>query len=350
MAYMYGDRVEIYRKLEEEFDTNIITYITSDRPNMGAQIAKDVIDYFIDHLDKIGPCKKISLVLYTRGGDTSAARNIVNLLRMYCDELQVIVPHKAHSSGTIISLGANEIVMTKQATLGPIDPSIHTPLNPIANNGSGQIGVSVEAVKGYLEYARNELNIKDENVLSDIFIKLTEYVHPLVLGEVYRSRAQIQMLAEKLLQNQVTEADKIKRIIDFLCSESGSHDYTINRREAKNDLGLNIRKPSEEQYQLIKALYDDICDELKLNIPFFIEDINGAYIVRRCLLESIVGGSDYYATEGVVVRGMTSNGQMALQNKDSFNGWRHDAAPSQAQVIEIKESEAEIVYERVEEF
>ena len=97
---------------------------------MSAQIAPDVIDYFIDHLDKIGPCNKISLVLYTRGGDTSAARNIVNLLRMYCDILQVIVPHKAHSSGTIISLGANEVVMTKQATLGPIDPSLHTALNP----------------------------------------------------------------------------------------------------------------------------------------------------------------------------------------------------------------------------
>ena len=114
---MYSDRVALYKQLEEVFDSKILAYITSDRPNMSAQIAPDVIDYFIDHLDKIGPCNKISLVLYTRGGDTSAARNIVNLLRMYCDILQVIVPHKAHSSGTIISLGANEVVMTKQATL-----------------------------------------------------------------------------------------------------------------------------------------------------------------------------------------------------------------------------------------
>lgn len=117
---MYRSRLTLYSQLEQTFDSKIITYITSDRPNMGAQIASDVIDYFIDHLDKIGPCNKISLFLYTRGGDTSAARNIVNLLRMYCDNLQVIVPHKAHSSGTIISLGANEIVMTKQATLGQL--------------------------------------------------------------------------------------------------------------------------------------------------------------------------------------------------------------------------------------
>ena len=348
-AYMYNYRCEIYKELEKSFKSKIITYVTSDRPNMGAQIAKDVIDYFIDHLDKIEPCKKISLILYTSGGDTSAARNIVNLLRMYCDELQVIVPRKAHSSGTIISLGANEIVMTKQATLGPIDPSLQTPLNPIAPNGKGQVGVSVEAVKGYFEYAKKELNITNESLLADIFNKLSDYVHPLVLGEVYRSRTQIQMLAQKLLQNQVTDKDKIKKIIDFLCSESGSHDYTISRREAVDDLGLNVKKPSQKQYKLIKALYDDICDELKFNIPFSVEEINGAYIARRCLLESIAGGSDYFETEGEIIHGTTKDGQMAIKNMVKYNGWRHEGTTRKTQIIEIKESEEEVVYERINE-
>ena len=70
---------------------------------------------------------------------------------MYCEQLQVIVTHKAHSSGTIISLGANEVIMTKQATLGPIDPSLNTELNPRVIDGS-IFPVSVEAVKGYLEF------------------------------------------------------------------------------------------------------------------------------------------------------------------------------------------------------
>jgi hypothetical protein len=294
---------------------------------MSAQIAADVIDCFIDHLDKIGPCPKLSLYLYTRGGDTSAARNIVNLLRMYCDELQVIVPHKAHSSGTIISLGANEIVMSKQATLGPIDPSLITPLNPQIPGGT--YPVSVEAVKGYLEFARNELGISDQTSLTRIFEKLTEYVHPLVLGEVYRSKAQIQMMAEQLLANQVIDQEKIRRITDFLCSESGSHDYTINRREAKDDLGLNVVKPSSEQYTIIKKVYDDINDELLFNKPFRITDINGAYTVRRSILESIIGGADFFSTEGVVIKGALPDGKAAVQNKIVFEGWRHDCCSVQ---------------------
>lgn len=320
---MYKERFVLYKMLEKEFDSKVLVYVTSDRVNMEARIASDVIEYFIDHLDKLGPCEKISLFLYTRGGDTSAARNIVNLLRMYCDRLQVIVPNKAHSSGTIISLGANEIVMTKQATLGPIDPSLQTPLNPKVD---GKIyPVSVEAVKGYLDFARNELGVEDVELLAGVFSKLTDFVHPLVLGEVYRSKAQIQVMAGKLLRNQVTDPEKVKKIIDFLCSDSGSHDYTINRREARDELGLNIIRPTDGQYEIIKKIYDDIRAELQLNKPFVAARMNGPYTARRCLLESVVGGSDYFLTEGAVVRVRNQQtGQEVVQNQVSFEGWRHE--------------------------
>ena len=345
---MYRERVELYKELEKEFDSKILVYVTSDRPNMAAQISPDVIDYFIDHLDKIEPCRKISLFLYTRGGDTSTARNIVNLLRMYGDTLQVIIPHKAHSAGTIISLGANEIVMTKQATLGPIDPSLYTALNPRRPDG-GIFPVSVEAVKGYLEFAKNELGIQDAASLAGIFEKLSDFVHPLVLGEVYRSKAQIQMMAENLLQNQVTEPEKIKKIIDFLCIESGSHDYTINRREAKNELGLKIVNPTAFQYGLIKKVYDDMNEELLFSKPFLITEVNGAYAVRRCILESVVGGADYFSTEGVVVRGKMPDGQTAIQNNINYEGWRHDHA-SDGDQIQVKNGEEEVIYERGSEY
>ena len=72
-----------------------------------------------------------------------------------------------------------------------------------------------------MEFAKNELSITDNASLASIFEKLSDFVHPLVLGEVYRSKAQIQMMAEQLIQNQVTDPDKIKKIIAFLCRESG---------------------------------------------------------------------------------------------------------------------------------
>lgn len=199
---MYQQRIFLYQELERKLESKVLVYITSDRRGYESQIMQDAIDVFIDQLDKIGIVDRISLFLYTRGGDTAAAWNIVNLLRQYCDDLQVVVPHKAHSAGTLMSIGANSIIMTKQATLGPIDPSINTPLNPQIPGGMPQntMPVSVEAVKGYLAFAKEELGIRDDIALSNIMMKLSDMVHPLVLGQVYRTRAQIKMLAEKLLK------------------------------------------------------------------------------------------------------------------------------------------------------
>jgi len=56
---------------------------------------------------------------------------------------------KALSAGTLIFIGADTLVMTKQAALGPIDPSVNNPLNPqvtMGNQPMGVVPVSVEAV------------------------------------------------------------------------------------------------------------------------------------------------------------------------------------------------------------
>lgn len=345
---MYRNRLEMYQQLESEFNSNVLVYVTSDRSNMEASIAQDAIDRIINQLDRIGICGKISLYLYTRGGDTAVAWNIINLLRMFCDELQVIVPNKAHSAGTIISLGANEILMTKQATLSPIDPSILTPLNPQFNNGTSLYPVSVEAIKGYLEFAKEELHITDQNALADIYMKLTDHIHPLVLGQAYRSRAQIKRIGKKLLQNQVTDEQQVDKIIEFLSSESGSHDYTINRREAKEDLGLTIRKPDDKQYKIINDIFINIYEELQLSHAFDPSEINGEYSARRCLLESIKGGCDYFITEGRCVQNVDEQGQKVIHNIVTYNGWRHEANSILNQ--NIIEEGGELSYEGTDEF
>ena len=156
---MRAQRLQMYHDLEARRGSKLIVYVTGDRPGMETQIHPEVVDYFVHHLDLIGVTKKITLYLYTRGGQTLAAWSIVNLLRQFCDELEVIVPSKARSAGTLICLGADRVVMTKQATLGPIDPSVNGPLNPQAPGGGPQsrVSVSVEDVNGFIDFARDSV-------------------------------------------------------------------------------------------------------------------------------------------------------------------------------------------------
>lgn len=266
---MRKDRLAHYKKLEELRGSKLLVYVTSDRLNAGAKINSDALAYFSNHLDLIGDVEKISLFLYSNGGAGLAAWNIVNLIRSFCNDFEVIIPFRCQSAATLISLGSNRMVMTRQATLGPIDPSINSPINPLANVNGKEVKfpVNVEHVSGYLDMAKKDLGISNSADLKDIYLKLAGTIHPLILGTVYKSRSQIKMLAQKLMKYHIIEKEKIPKVINFLCSESGSHDYTINRREAKEELGLNVEKPDDELYAVIKAIYHDIETELQLRNP-----------------------------------------------------------------------------------
>jgi hypothetical protein len=330
----YPKRQELYRQIEQDRETKVLSFITSDRMGMETVIAQDCIDPFVDLLEKIGPTERISLLLHTNGGQTLAAWRLVNLIRIFCDELEVLIPLKALSAGTLISIGADRVVMTKQAALGPIDPSVNNPLNPQASIGGQlkQVPVSVESVRGYLDAAREELKIEGEHSLTSVLLNLTTHIHPLVLGEIFRTQAQIRFLAEKLLPRQVEDKEKIKSIIDFLCADSGSHDYTIDRREAA-DLGLNIEKPSDEFYKLLRKIHLSYAQELKLLEPYTPQaylagaqmNIPTPFTITRGLAEGTAGGCYGFVSEGTLMRVQvqTNNGpQEGVKDERTFEGWR----------------------------
>lgn len=333
----FNTRSAFIKKIEASRKSTVICYVTGDRPQLETQISPDIFDIFVHHLDTIGPTKKISLVLHTNGGHTAAAWRLVNLLHTFCDELEIIIPNKALSAGTLISLGANKIVMTKQAALGPIDPSLNHALNPtVPNNPNIRSPVSVEAVSGYLDAAK-ELGIdKDPASMAQVLIDLSNKVHPLVLGEIFRTRSQIRFLAKKLLQRNLKDTKKIDALIDFLCAESGSHDYTINRREAR-ELGLNIDKPSMTLYGHIRNLHLSYVDELKLLEPYNPYQMIGTaqtinYTLTRAVIESIGGGCNQFVSDGTITKTVVQVpgpagpvNQEGLSDNRHFEGWRKTA-------------------------
>ncbi len=78
---MRAQREKLIQELETSRNSKVLLFFTGDRRNLETRIASDVYDLFVNHLDKIGVVKKLSLFLYTRGGDTLAAWSLVNLIR-----------------------------------------------------------------------------------------------------------------------------------------------------------------------------------------------------------------------------------------------------------------------------
>ena len=324
--------INIYKEIETLRDSKVIAYVTGDRANMGTQIAADVVDIFGKHLEAIGRTQKITLILYTLGGDTMATWNIVNLIREYCDELEIIVPRKARSSGTIMCLGANKILLTHQSTLGPIDSSLNSPLGTKVNiNGQTiTLPTSVESVKGYFNLAKKELGISSSKELIKAFLKMSETLNPLLMGDVYRRQGQIRMIARKLLTYQNCSKRKRNAIVNFLTSDSGSHDYTISFKEALQ-LGLNVELVDGKLNTLINKWFDIISDELLLNIPYnpiieLAQSNSKTYEYIRVILDSISYGREQFVSKGTLQKIVMQMGVPNQQINDNrtFEGWEKD--------------------------
>lgn len=266
------ERKDLISKLEEKLSARVLTVVTGDRQGAETRIAPDVLPLASEHLAHIGPCEALALFLYTSGGDSIAGWGLVNLIRQYCNKLKVLVPFRALSCGTLIALGADEILMGKHGLLSPIDPSVASPFNPPAP-GSQQAGkvsllpVSVEDMIGFLDLARKEIGLKTDDSMIEVLNILADKVHPLALGAVYRAREQNSSLVKRLLLSHCDNEAKVNRIVAKLTQELSTHNYLIGRKEASTDIELDIIEHPGEIDELMWELYKEYEDWLRLTSP-----------------------------------------------------------------------------------
>jgi hypothetical protein len=202
-----------------------------------------------------------------------AAWGLANLIREFFEGFVVLLPFKAHSSATLLALGADEIVMSRAAQLSPIDPSVNSPYNPILQvQGAAPevLPVSVEDVIGFMDLVRKEAKISGEENLTKLVETLAQDVRPMALGSVYRAKEQIRMLAKKLLGFHMdsSQEPQIDATVTSLTKDLYSHDYIIGRKEAKSLLGLKVGSCPEDLEKRMMALFHAYAEDLKLNATY----------------------------------------------------------------------------------
>ncbi|MDO8505024.1 MAG: hypothetical protein Q7S48_00360 [bacterium] len=265
-------RNELIKKIEETRGSRVVTYFTSDRPGpINARVAMDIVPIISAQLRQIVKVPKIDLFLYSAGGDTMVPWRLVSMIREYCDTFSVLIPYKAHSAATMISLGADEIVMSDLSEISPIDPSTANVFNPTdPTNPQNKIPISVEDVIAYFDLAKNKFGIKSDEDLTKVFNKFVEanpQIHPLALGNVNRTHNLIRLLAKRLLKShqKPMREDEIEKVVEYFTEKLYSHQYFVGRKEAKDELGLKtVVNADMELSKLMTALYDEYAKEMEL--------------------------------------------------------------------------------------
>lgn len=281
--------------LEKERGSKVLVYITGNKPPIfGTKVAADVLPFFQEALEKLpSDTEKISLVLNTEGGILDAPWPLVNLIREYCKEFEVIIPEKALSAGTLISLGADRIVMLPYSHLSPIDPAAEI----VDVEKKQQKRIEIEDIIGYIDFAKQKIGIKDQNSLAEVMKELSREINPTMLGSANRTHSLIRSLAKNLLalHKEQLSSRQIKQIINHLSEQLFSHRHLINRKEARNTVGFGdiIEFANETTKKATDTLFAAYSDYLELRKDFNPQTILGTnQSVQYDLPRAVVHSAD----------------------------------------------------------
>jgi ClpP class serine protease len=166
----------------------------------------------------------LDLVLHTPGGLVLAASQIAYAVRDHKAKVTVFVPHYAMSGGTLIALASDQIVMSRHAVLGPVDPQL-------GNKPAASL-IKVVEQKPIAE-------IDDETlVMADVGRKAIE---------------QVKKTARELLGRQLTP-EQAEALAEKLSTGTWTHDYPIMPREAQ-EFGLKVSTDMPKDVLQLMSLY-----------------------------------------------------------------------------------------------
>jgi len=253
-------RQQLIKKIEQARKSKVLCYLTSMRQGVSAQMSEDAVRQIMDYLLPIKkrPIHRLDLFLCSNGGISVVPWRLVALFREFATEFNVLIPYRAYSAATILSLGADNIVMHPFAELGPIDPTVSNDFNPLEEVSGRRLGISVEDVKAYITFVKTTVGITHEDELIKALEILANKVHPLALGNVERFLSQSRMMGRKILKTHMPEEKHdhvINEIIENLASRLFFHGHPINRKEAKDQLQLKVVHPDEKLEADMWSLY-----------------------------------------------------------------------------------------------
>jgi ATP-dependent protease ClpP protease subunit len=288
----YQDRRLLIQELQEIRKSKVVSNINSDRrpvlgsllpPALTTQLATEAQPVFYSVLRELGKHPVIDLFLYTGGGQTDSVWPLVSLMRAFGTTFNVLVPYCAHSAGTLICLGADNIVLGEASELSPVDPSTGNQFNPVDEiDKQTRRAISVEEVASFFDLARDPSRVSEiegeDNKSVDInlaFKLLVENVHPLALGNVNRSHKQIRELAKRLLSLHLKGRDaeeKTKSIVNSLTQGRYSHTDILNRHEVQELLGENTVRFADDREQLLMwNLLEDYVNSISMRQPYSLQ-------------------------------------------------------------------------------
>jgi hypothetical protein len=212
--------------------------------------------------------RNVLLFLTTLGGDPDGAYRMARFLQKKYETFIIYIDTLCKSAGTLITLGANEIIMSDRAELGPLDVQV-LKTDELNQRSSGldliqalfyiqevALDTLEETLERLVEHSDGQISTKSaldvaSHIATHIFMPIYAQISPTTLGNNHRSTQIASEYGEKLNRRRGNLKPDALRL---LVTSYPSHSFVIDREEAEEELFESVRKPSETEAKLAKHL------------------------------------------------------------------------------------------------
>lgn len=203
--------------------------------------------------------KNVILFLTTSGGDGNVAYRIARCLQEKYEKFTIIVPGYCKSAGTIIAIGANEIVLFDNGELGPLDVQMADTDDLVGQDSGLNIQVALDKLhtttsekfwnltEFLVEKSEGRLSTKTalsaaKELISNLYLDIYKQINPMKIGAVERALHIATEYGKRLNEHSKNLMDE-KETLEILCSTYPDHGFVIDRKEASK-LFKKVRPPS----------------------------------------------------------------------------------------------------------
>ena len=254
-------------KLVEKHANDVANASDSDVLLYNGLIKRPMDEYLIEECRNKKKRSGIFVILVTTGGDAHAAYRMARAFQREYERYVFCVSGYCKSAGTLLALGAHELVIDDHGELGPLDIQMRKK-DEIWEQQSGL--TIMDTLRSLHEKAFNafedfflDLQIKSGGSLTastagkiatdlaaGLFSPIYGQVDPLHIGEAGRGMGIAGRYGERLLD--IGGNVKDGALLSIL-SEYPAHGFVIDREEAMT-LFAKVREPTDEELNLLRSL------------------------------------------------------------------------------------------------
>lgn len=259
------ERQDLIKRYQERHDCRLIVVIDALFP--------DSIVVFEDLIHDADPEEDLHLLLWTPGGDGETAIRMVRSVQARCREFTLIVPDVAKSAGTLIALGAHEVMTGPTSDFGPIDPQFRM--------SDGEL-VAAKDIISAVEAAEEAIQRNPDTY--PLHAALLENVSGLM---VQQARSGLARTSDLMREALASRPGRTKEEVTQLCNELGrvliedpkTHSAVFGPDDAlKASLPVVKCDPGGEYWQFVWRLFAKYYELLPARVY---EGFRGSHVLQQ---------------------------------------------------------------------